>query len=148
MIPQDILSRKRLAEIADIALLPAIVILVGAGSFFFGRLSALEACRGRLIIHPPGGAQLIATPTPATPDYLGESAPAGDSVGTESSTPGAPAPQPSGPHNYIASKNGSKYYLPTCTAVKRITESNRVYFATKQEAMDAGYTPAANCKGM
>ena len=148
MIPQDILSRKRLLEIADMALLPAIVILVGAGSFFFGRLSALEACRGRLIIHPPGGAQFIATPTPATPDYLGESATANAATGTDGSAAGATIPQPDGPHNYVASKNGSKYYLPTCTAVKRITEPNRVYFATKQEATDAGYTPAANCKRM
>jgi len=146
MIPQDILSRKRLLEIADLALLPVIVILVGAGSFFFGRLSALEACRGHLIIHPPGGAQLIAAPTPVTPDYLGESSPANAAAGTNDSA--SSAPQSDGPHNYIASKNGSKYYLPTCAAVKRITEANRVYFATTQEAKDAGYTPAANCKGL
>lgn len=50
--------------------------------------------------------------------------------------------------NYIASKTGSKYYLPTCAAAKRIKDENKRWFATKQEAEAAGYQPAANCKGL
>lgn len=49
---------------------------------------------------------------------------------------------------YVASKNGTRYYLPSCGGVKRINEENKVWFATKSEAEAAGYTPAANCDGI
>jgi hypothetical protein len=49
---------------------------------------------------------------------------------------------------YMASKNGTKYYLPTCGGVKRIKTENIVWFQTKAEAEAAGYAPAANCPGL
>ncbi len=45
----------------------------------------------------------------------------------------------------VASKNGTKYYLPTCAGANRISEKNKVWFATIAAAVEAGYTPAANC---
>lgn len=47
----------------------------------------------------------------------------------------------------IGSKNGTKYYLPWCGALSRIKPENRVTFASVALARQAGYTPAANCKG-
>lgn len=60
------------------------------------------------------------------------------------------APEPAIPEvrTYVASKNGTKYYLPTCGTAKRIKEENRVWFATKAEAEASGYAPAANCPGL
>lgn len=49
---------------------------------------------------------------------------------------------------YVASKNGTKYYLPSCSTANRILEENRVWFGTKDEAAAAGYEPAANCPGL
>lgn len=49
---------------------------------------------------------------------------------------------------YLASKNGTKYYLPTCGSAKRIKAENVVWFQTKAEAEAAGYGPAANCPGL
>lgn len=49
---------------------------------------------------------------------------------------------------YVASKNGTKYYLPSCGSSKRIKEENKVWFDTKTEAEAAGYGPAANCPGL
>ncbi len=49
---------------------------------------------------------------------------------------------------YVASKNGSKYYLPWCSGVKKISENNKVWFNSKKEAKNKGYTPATNCKGI
>ncbi|MBU1292800.1 hypothetical protein KJ819_01895 [Patescibacteria group bacterium] len=49
---------------------------------------------------------------------------------------------------YMASKNGTKYYLPTCSSSNRIKPENRVWFKTKAEAEAAGYGPAANCPGL
>ena len=48
----------------------------------------------------------------------------------------------------VASKSGTKYYLPSCSGVDRISEANKVWFASAALARQAGYTPAANCKGL
>lgn len=49
---------------------------------------------------------------------------------------------------YVASKNGTKYHLPTCPGAKRIKEENKIWFDSKTEAEQAGYEPAKNCKGI
>ncbi len=49
---------------------------------------------------------------------------------------------------YIGSKNGTKYHLPWCPGAKQIKEENKIFFTSKSEAEDAGYTPSANCKGI
>lgn len=45
----------------------------------------------------------------------------------------------------IASKNGSKYYYPSCSGAKRISEANKVTFPNKTAAEAAGLALAANC---
>lgn len=49
---------------------------------------------------------------------------------------------------YVASKNGTRYYLPSCSSAARIKAENRVWFATTLEAEAAGLTPATNCPGL
>ena len=49
---------------------------------------------------------------------------------------------------YVASKNGSAYYLENCAGAKRIKPENKIDFATEAEARAAGYKPAANCQGL
>lgn len=49
---------------------------------------------------------------------------------------------------FVASKNGTRYYLPTCSGVKRIKEENKIWFATADEARARGLTPAINCPGL
>ncbi len=48
----------------------------------------------------------------------------------------------------VASKNGTKYYLPDCAGADRIAAANKVWFASAAAAAAAGYTPAVNCKGL
>lgn len=48
----------------------------------------------------------------------------------------------------VASKNGTKYYLPTCAGASRISDANKVWFASVSAAQKAGYSPAANCTGI
>lgn len=45
---------------------------------------------------------------------------------------------------YMGSKNGTKYYLPTCSSAKRIKPANYVWFQTAQDAEIQGYT-AGKC---
>lgn len=62
----------------------------------------------------------------------------------------APTPEPlgEGSGTYVASKNGTKYYLLSCGSARRIKPENRIWFRTKAEAEAAGYGPAANCPGL
>jgi len=48
----------------------------------------------------------------------------------------------------VASKSGSKYHFPWCSGAGRIKEENKIWFNTVGDARAAGYTPAANCKGL
>lgn len=45
---------------------------------------------------------------------------------------------------YLASKNGTKYYTPTCSGAKRIKEENRIWFNSAEDAILQGYS-AAKC---
>lgn len=49
---------------------------------------------------------------------------------------------------YVASKNSNKYHLPWCSGAQSISEANKIWFSTKEEAEEAGYQPAGNCKGI
>jgi hypothetical protein len=59
----------------------------------------------------------------------------------------APTTLPAG-GQFVASKNGTKYYFPWCGTVKNIKEENKIWFQTREEAEAAGYEPASNCKGL
>ena len=48
----------------------------------------------------------------------------------------------------VASRSGTKYHLPTCGGAKQIKETNLIRFDSVEMARAAGYTPAANCKGL
>lgn len=54
----------------------------------------------------------------------------------------------SGEGNYVASKNGTKYYLPSCAGANQISDANKVWFVSASAAEEAGYSPATNCKGL
>ena len=109
--------------------LTILVILVAIISFGLGRTSGLETVNKNIDIEFPKGQEASA--------FLGTFA---------TTTPKALPVKTSG--TYVASKNGTKYYLPTCSSSKRISKQNRIWFDTKVEAEGAGYSPAANCKGI
>ncbi|MDR2708114.1 MAG: MBL fold metallo-hydrolase [Nitrososphaerota archaeon] len=45
---------------------------------------------------------------------------------------------------YIGNKNSKSFHLESCSSLPQ--EQNRVYFNSRQEAIDAGYTPCNTCK--
>ena len=109
-----------------------VVVLVAFLSFGLGRLSVSESQKPEIQISeiPAGeaGAQGAAVVTAAT---------------QKTSTPtGVTQSQ------YVASKNGSKYYFPWCSGANRIKEENKVWFQTAAEAARAGYQPSSTCKGL
>jgi hypothetical protein len=106
----------------------AILTLVAVVSFGLGRLSGLEAVKREVAIEFPKNQQasaFLAAFATTAPETLFKTS------GT-----------------YGASKNGTKYYLPSCGAWKRVSVKNQIWFDTKEEAEAAGYEPAANCPGI
>jgi len=48
----------------------------------------------------------------------------------------------------VGSKNSDKYHLPECPGAKQISEQNKIWFNSIEEAEKAGYKPASNCPGL
>ena len=48
----------------------------------------------------------------------------------------------------VASKKGSKYHYPWCSGAKRMSDKNKRWFKSVEDARKAGYLPAGNCKGL
>lgn len=120
--------------IPDDLFLGLLIILVAFGSFGLGRLSKIEGAKAPIRIENQPAE------TPETINSKDVSAQqnntqAANIIDTQST-------------QLIASKNGKKYYYPWCTGVQKISEANRVYFASKTEAEARGYTASATCKGL
>ncbi len=113
--------------------LVSVVILVGTGSFGLGRMSIKETRKEEVqIVYQDEKKPAIAAVATSLP------------VPKQNASPGA-APQEG---RVVASKNGTKYHLPWCPGADRISEGNKIWFASEDEAKKAGYSPAANCKGI
>jgi hypothetical protein len=115
-----------------------VILLTATAAFGLGILVGREMDRGgepddRFWIEDLGGkAEVLPASAASAPSAAKKEAPA--AVAAEK--------------KYVASKNGTKYYLPECSGVKRIKEENKVWFASKEIAEAEGYGPAANCPGL
>lgn len=103
-----------------------ILTLVALSSFGLGRIAGRETL--------PEAAPATVAFTQQMPDTGESSMPHAD---TASSTA-----------QLVGSKNGTKYHALRCPGASQIKEENKVFFASKEEAQKAGYTPASNCKGI
>ncbi len=61
------------------------------------------------------------------------------STALQSMPGGQPTNAPLG--KYVGSKNSTKYYAPSCGAVKRIKPENYMWFDSAEDAQIQGYTP-------
>jgi len=123
-------SKGFLSENRDV-FISIIIILVAFASFGLGRLSKIEDTRVPVRIENMA-ASIVGTKGSAMVDSTQDEK---SSISTQGEI-------------YIGSKNGSKYHFPWCSGAQRIKESNKIQFPSKEEAEKAGYTPAANCKGL
>lgn len=102
----------------------AVIALVSSASFGLGFLTGRDAGQGRSVITVEASSIAVS--------------PAEGPVATTEQVAG----------QVVASKNGTKYYPPDCAGASRISDSNKVWFASAAAAREAGYEPAANCKGI
>ncbi len=110
-----------------------IIVLVAFASFGMGRLSKIDSMKEPLRIEGAGAVVVGATET---------------GIKASKTTADAPPNAPETTGALVGSKNGTKYHYPWCSGAKRIKAENKVIFANSAEAQKAGYTPAANCKGL
>jgi hypothetical protein len=115
-----------LATILHILLLAG----VGSGGYLLGLENAPKTASHGVAVYSPR-----TEPLPS-PEAL-SMASVGSAVDSDKATKG-----------YIASKNGTKYHRIDCPGARTIKESNKVYFASEDEARKAGYAPASNCPGL
>ena len=115
-----------------------IVILVGLSSFGLGRLSIQDERKEPIIIEENNG---VTENFPA-PDInvvvKSQTATAEKSISGQLTRGG----------KIVASKNSTKYHFPWCSGALRITESNKIWFDSEEDARAKGYQPATNCKGL
>jgi len=129
------------AKVPKDVLVVAIVLLSSSAAFGLGYLTGQGSS---------AGSDFTVTEGPLTAEAAAADPHPSEAQITAASTAAqapAPAALPSG-GQYVASKSGTKFYLPWCGGVKAIKEANKVWFATKAAAIAAGYAPAANCKGI
>ena len=100
-----------------------IIVFIAIAAFGLGRLSAIYDAREPIVVR--GSGLEMARANDINKIEFGLTAQVGE---------------------YLASKNGTRYYPLGCVAGDRIAEQNRIWFATVQEAEAAGLTLSASCK--
>ncbi len=118
----------------------AIIVLVAFGSFGLGRLSKEEG--SRVVIQDPGALSLQNQALAAAPFPVTSSPTVTTPAAPLKTVPTAAKPVTGA---YVASSRGKRYYPVSCNAANNLSEANKIYFATKEEAEKAGYTPSASC---
>ena len=137
-------GKSWLGRVPDGVLTAAVVILASGASFGLGMLTERELGQGG------GPIRIEGVPADALP-AAAAAAPVAPPKGAATASLAAPkaiVPAAKTSGTYVASKNGTKFYLPTCSTAKRIKDENKVWFDTEDEARAAGFEPGANCPGL
>ena len=105
-----------------------LAILVGAGSFGLGRITKISDAKEPIVVEKPiqvAGVETIVPAAVSEPEVAGTST-----------------------RQFVASKNGKKYFTVGCSAAKTIKADNKVFFGSQEEAKKAGYEPSTMCKDL
>lgn len=121
----------QLVERQDI-FMAILVILVGFSSFGLGKLSSTQGLKQPVFVQ--------------NADQVASVAQTSDEKNSQQKT--VPSTTSLSPNSVVASKTGTKYHYPWCIGAKSIKEENKVWFSSIEEARNAGYLPAGNCKGL
>lgn len=53
---------------------------------------------------------------------------------------------PEATDSYIGNKNSKVFHLPSCSGAANMKETNKVFFSTREAAVEAGYSPCSLCQ--
>jgi hypothetical protein len=121
----------------DKALILLIIALTVSLAYGIGKLRTLESGQRSVKILYPQTATASSTPNATT-----------SSLPSSGQVRGASITNIPTSTEVVASKSGTKYHFPWCSGAKRILPENKITFPSPKEARAAGYSPAANCKGL
>jgi hypothetical protein len=117
-------------------ILVILALLTGVGGFGLGKITSLTESKTPVRIEG-----VTSTNTPTIEKEGSAKAEARSEVGSSE-----PVSMSSG--QFVASKNGKKYFTVTCSGAKTIKEENRIYFASQEAAKSAGYEASVTCKDL
>ena len=132
---EDEIKKISLLDLDNDIFVVVIIILVAFASFGMGRLSATMQEKTPIVFPEKLPVSFEKVESSFSPQEL-QSAVSGSLDNSLSSG------------SIVVSKNSTKYHFPWCSGAQRIKEENKIWFNNEQEAREAGYTPAANCKGL
>lgn len=118
-----------------VILIITIVILTSLASFGLGRVSKSKESNGLRVLYKELSED---TTSVTTSNGLNLSSNTQNELNIAKFQEGAKK-------GFVASKIGNKYYPIDCSAANNLKESNKIYFSTEKEAINAGYTKSASC---
>ncbi len=133
-------SNTLLSRVPKDLLVLLVILLSSSASFGLGMLTERETTAKK----GSEGFKIEQTPLTAHSGEL----PAAAYAASSGASPQAEIVSPATTGKYVASKHGKRYYLPSCSGAARIKDSNKIWFATVEDAQKAGLTPADNCDGL
>ena len=142
MSVQEIISKIKGALKHDKVFFPLLALTLSGASFALGH-GTISAGKPDQVTRIP----YTQATTTARTDFSTSTAQEGTGIASTTKTQTLAATS-SATKVYVASKKGKKYHLPTCPGARTISTQNKIWFATKEEAAQNGYTPASNCKGI
>lgn len=116
----------------------SLAVLLGVFGFLLGKLSEVEHKKADIILEQAIQGDYTKSAYSAPIEAIN-----GQKQALEGQTQAQNTANSAG--QFVASKKGTAYHLLTCPGAKQIKEENKIYFQTKEEAIAAGYKPAANC---
>lgn len=111
---------------ADELFLVAVILLVGLISFGIGRLS----------VNPSSSSELVVESTPIAVSEI---------INLKSEIVSGGEVEPV---IIVGNKSSKIYHRDDCIGAQRMSETNKIYFASIAAAKAAGFRPAGNCPGL
>jgi hypothetical protein len=143
-------GKNRLYSLASQLFVPLLIFLVGSGAYGIGLLVKIEKGKVPISIEYPALQEASSSKSFSQTSILYKEpnslSPPQSPKQKEVVQPAIQSKIQSG--MFVAARGGVAYYYPWCSAVKRISEKNKIWFQTKEAAVLAGFKPATNCKGM
>ena len=132
-------------SLKDKLFLVAVIILIGLIGFGLGRLSSKYQTAklniNSTISNATDLSKVVASDTVNKTDKSYTTDMANKATAAVSSVA-------SGAVKIIGNKNSKIYHREDCPGALKMSESNKVFFNSIEEAKSAGYKPAGNCQGL
>ena len=130
----------------DLLLFALVIFDVIVLFVLFGEIDRFDR-RSRRTPRPAREPAKAVTPAAKAPAQPAKKAPSQSAAKKPARTAKAPAQPAQKRTQYVASKKreGGSFHTINCSIARRIAQNERVYFATREEALKAGYKPCRVC---